>query len=144
MPRISTFMYADGFGIQNLPQGQLALLTNPQHIFTPQFVPGQFSFSTIIGILDCDFTKEHRIRGIFKDPKGNAVIDTGSTTVIMPADPKKSNIPPELLGAILNFDFRNVVLSKDGEYETEIFLDDISLGTFPILVKGLNNNEPTN
>jgi hypothetical protein len=142
MPYLSTFVYCEGITVTPQKSGQIVSLTNPQHIFTPDYIPGQFSFGISFGILDLDVkTKEYAARYVFKGPDGKIIVDTQK--IILSRDNVETppfDLPNDMHGVIMNLDFRNVPLKEEGVYESEIFIDDISLGVRKIKIVGKNNH----
>lgn len=138
MPEISTFMYVDGSFNETDSTGQQRLhLVSPMHIFTPVFVPGTLSFSVVFGILGIDNEKSHNLDFVFHNPttKEN-LVEIKQIHLPVNNDPGVNGLPKDLRGVMLNLSFQNVVFRNDGEYFSEIFLDNESLGKFPISVHG--------
>jgi len=121
MARISTFMYAESTGIEVNGTNQKMQINGPMHLFQPLFVPSQFSFSVIMGILGMDTEQSNTIRFTFSSPKKEIIIDTNSIT-LQPQPMEQGHLPPELRGMMMNLDFRNVPLREEGEYYSEVFL----------------------
>jgi hypothetical protein len=146
MPYLSTFVYCEGINVTPQSNGQIVSLTNPQHVFAPAFVPGQFSFGVSFGILELDVeNQEHIARYVFKDPKGKTVIDTQDVKL------SKDNIPPgsfefpeDMRGIIMNMDFRNIPFKEVGAYKSEVFVDGVSIGIREIKVIGRNKHKNKN
>lgn len=139
MPRVSTFLYCEGTVKEEAQDG--LIIRNPLMIFRPAFVPGMFSFSIFFGISGINDGNEHLLRIKFINIKdiANPIIDTGDLPIRQPQyEPGHSDneIPTEFQGMMANLDFRNAVLRNEGEYYTEIHLDNILLDKFPIYVKG--------
>lgn len=143
MAKVSMFVYAEGSQMNVNQQGeQQILIVNPQIVFTPMYIPGQFSFSINLGISEIDLDIEHIVRLVFWGPndKVKALVDTmdNARVPIQTSNPK--NLPPDMRGLMLNMDFKNVVFSENGTYFTEVYLDNIKLGdNFPIKVNGQNS-----
>ncbi|MCF8011302.1 MAG: hypothetical protein K9L17_14015 [Clostridiales bacterium] len=136
MPYVSTFVYTEDSSVDNSTQGKQRLsLINPQHIFRPAFVPGNFSFSIFFGILDLDMHKEHTLRYLFVAPENEqTLIDSGETNV-KPSE-TESDLPPEMQGVLVTLNFRNVPLRYEGIYNSKVIVDGYELGEFPIYVQG--------
>jgi hypothetical protein len=137
MVHVSTFIYAqDSNTVANTEGGNSLHLINPQHIFTPAFIPSLFSFAIMFGILGIEQSKEHKIRVVFRGPNPNEgpILDTGDFNY--PANDQGKDLPLEMQGFLMNLNLRNVPLKYEGEYATDIYADGILLGTFPIKVKG--------
>ena len=130
MARVSTFLYCDSFENIMTPSGPKLNVSNPLQIFTPAYIPGNFSFGILIGIIGFDTKITHSLRVIFKHKESEkSVFDTGNIEFPTNAE---SKLPTYLDGTMINMDFRNVVFENDGEYFTEVIFDDKKLGEFPI------------
>lgn len=137
MPYVSAFMYCEGTHLNNNPQGkQQMVVSGPLNIFRPMFVPGLFSFSLVFGVNDYDTNRDHRFQLLFLSPEKDdePVIDTG--VMHFPAEVDKNDLPEEMRGIMLSFDFRNVVFRREGIYKTVIIFDGERIGEFSIPVKG--------
>lgn len=140
MPYVSLFVYSDGTKTENHPQPEMHII-NPKIIFTPMFIPGQYSFDVTVGIMELDTEKEeHTARYTFSGPDGGIIINSGGIRLQKTEQPQK-NLPPDMRGGIISLDFRNVILNKNGTYKSEVFCDGESLGDFPISVRGINTPE---
>ena len=102
---------------------------------TPEYVPGLFTFSVIVIILDLDFTKEHNFSIDFKDPEGNVLVHVDGT---LPIQEIESNLPKEHLGVNIGMDWNNVEFKRSGLYLIEVNVDQELIGNKEIYVKGKN------
>jgi len=138
MPKISTFMYAEGSFNETDASGQQKLhVVSPMHILSPIFVPGTMSFSVIFGILGVDNERAHKLKFIFRNPKINEnLVELKEIHLPVNNDTGINSLPKDMRGVMVNFSFQNVIFRNDGEYYSEIFMNEESLGTFPILVQG--------
>lgn len=103
----------------------------------PEYVPGLFSFSVIITVLDIDTSKEHKISVYLKAPNEELVVDLNDVTV--PSMPKQdSNLPKEYLGLTVALDLNNVNFRTSGLYNLDIIIDNQRLSGKSIFVKGKN------
>lgn len=139
MPKISTFMYCEET-LKNGDDNQI-LLRNPLTVFRPAFVPGMFSFSIVFGISGIKISeKEYKLqlRFINSAEPNNPIINTGiiPLTYDPNVQPPDSELPSEHQGIMINMDFRNAILKNEGDYYTEVILNDEVLGTFTVYVKG--------
>ena len=141
MAKVSMFVYAEGSQMNVNPQGQQQMLiVNPQVVFTPMFVPSQFSFSIHVGITGIDLDSEHIVKLIFWDPsdKTTPLVDTKNDARIPIQTDRSKKIPADQRALMLNMDFKNVIMATNGTYTTDVYLDDDKLGSFPIYVMGQN------
>lgn len=133
--RISTFMYCESTSQIPGQSGEMQKLqiNAPLLNFTSDFVPTNYSFSIVCGILGFDMSKQNSLRLIFKFiSEEKSIIDTN--TIYTPVNDDKSQLflPEEERNIIFNIDFRNVVFSKEGTYETLVYANEEHLGTYPI------------
>ena len=138
MATLANFLYClNAERHQGTPgQGEAVTAMGVLTVFTPEFVPGTFSFSILFSILDIDTNSNGQIKIVFKDGNGNELVNTGEITVPpIPAD-VGVQLPPKYVGYNLSMDFRNVVFEAEGEYATDIYFNGMLLGTNPIYVKG--------
>ena len=138
MATLANFLYCLNAERHQNPQGQgesinaMGVLT----VFTPEFVPGAFSFSILFSVLDIDANANGQIRIVFKDDKGNELINTGDITIPPVPTDVGVQLPSKYVGYNLSMDFRNVVFESEGEYATDVYFNGVLLGTNPIYVKG--------
>ena len=119
----------------NNVEGEGVTATNILSAVTPEYIPGLFTFSVIVIVLDLDFAKEHDFSVEFKDPEGNAVVHVEGT---LPAQKIESNLPKEHLGINIGMDWNNVDFKRGGLYQIEVSMDSEQIGKKEIYVKGKN------
>lgn len=102
---------------------------------TPDYVPGAFSFSVIVIILDIE-TTAHKLDLQFIAPNGEVVVDMPDVPI--PPNMEPGNLPKEYNGVNISMDWQNIVFKQSGLYNLKIFFDGEDLGLHPILVKGKN------
>ena len=102
---------------------------------TPEYIPGAFSFSIILSILDFDTEKKSSVSIILFSPT-KEVFNSGE--IELPLMPQDSSImiPNEYTGMNLCMDLRNVILEEEGLYTTKVLLDGEEIGKSDIYVKG--------
>ena len=138
MAHISTFVYCEGIQVEETNQGNKTHIINPQQIFTPAFIPSLYSFSISFGVIGVKY-KENQVM-VYKFINTNtneALIDSGDINI----NSKKTDLPEELNGFMMNIDFKNIVFKNEGYYESEIYLNNEKIGSYPIFVKGKESNE---
>lgn len=142
MAHVTTFIYSEESRNEMHPKGQKMNIINPLLVFSPKYLPGQFSFSVAIGILEVDYSETHVFRYFLKGPniEQEPLVDTGDIPI--PTQPNPKNLPLEMQGIFMGFDLRNIELEDEGKYTSEVFLDGKSLGVYPIFAKGMNSNVP--
>lgn len=130
MAKVSAFLYCDS--IENLmtPMGPKLTISNPLQVFTPAYIPGNFSFGILLGIIGFDTKAKHNLRILFKYRETEKVIF--DTNIIEFPIQAESKFPTDLDGTMINMDLRNVVIEKPGEYFTEVIFDGEKIGEYPI------------
>ncbi len=136
-PSITTFLYSDGFRQEVQNQQPTILIINPRLVFVPMFIPTQHSFAVTFGVMEAEVG--HTVQYAFKNPSGETLIDTGKISLPQ-LNEDQLKLPPEMRGVVLNLDFKNVILKEKGTYVSEIFYDDVPIGTFPIKVRGADTS----
>lgn len=135
MATISSFMLCESS--QNIPSGQGSVvqqLIGPITTLRPQYIPGNYSFSVSVGIIGVDMQKENSMRFVLKAPSGAMLNDLGETP--LPVAAVDSNLPKEYSGFVACIDFRNVVISEEGVYSLEVYINGESIGAKDIPVYG--------
>lgn len=100
----------------------------------PEYIPGLFSFSTIVAIIGIDISKEHILKLVFASDE--EVVGTIEGPLPPIDDP--SNLPVEYKGINLSVNWNNVNLKKEGNYTLSVYVDDNKLKDKSIYVKGKN------
>ncbi len=135
------FLLVHSMNFQELAQGGSVLPSNSNKQFsvlgvlgalTLEFIPGQFSFSVVVGVRGEDFSKGHTVRITFgeavdeKDP----IVDSGEISI----SPKKENNNSQAPFMIMGAQLANVIFKNSGEYRTRVFWDGQLLGNAKIPV----------
>ncbi len=131
MPTVNDIIFC--LNASNLP-GQGVCANTILTTMTPEYIPGLFTFSVIITILDVDTTKEHELSISFCSP--SEVL--GELKAPLPVIEDHSNLPNEYKGINLTIDWNNMNFKENGEYRITILLDDAQIGEKSIYVKGKN------
>ena len=104
-------------------------------VINPEYVPGLFSFSVVVTILDLDCSNPHELFVEFLDPTDESVIDINAQ---VPVVEDNSNLPNEYKGLNLAMDWNNVNFKRSGVYTIKIKIDGELIGEKSIFVKGKN------
>ena len=102
--------------------------------FNPEYIPGLFSFSTVVTIIGIDMSKKHLLKLTFDY---NAEI-IGEIEGPLPPIDDFSNLPSDYKGINLSVNWNNVNLKKEGDYTLSVYLDGEKLKDKSIYVKGKN------
>ncbi len=103
----------------------------------PEYVPGLFSFSVIISLINIEYRSQHFISVSLLDPEKKEVASIGKTE--LPSKPiKPSNLPEEYIGVNVSMDWNNINFKCSGDYSLVIKYDDQEIMTKKIFVKGKN------
>lgn len=102
---------------------------------TPEYIPGLFTFSVIVTLLDITPGEEHTITIDFLDPTEESVVHIESD---IPQIEDDSNLPQEYKGLNMAMDWNNVNLKMSGLYTIRIGFDGEVIQEKSIFVKGKN------
>lgn len=103
----------------------------------PEYVPGLFSFSVIVSLLDLDSSREHYFSIEFIDSNSEDVIRIENQPLPIFVG-EMSNIPNEYQGINISMDWNNVNLKVSGLYTFKFKYDGNVIGCKQIYVKGKN------
>lgn len=103
---------------------------------TPEYIPGLFSFSVIVSLLDLDCNGMHTFSVEFVDPNGNKIVNIDKQQ--LPIKEEESNLPNEYKGINIAMDWNNVVFKTSGLYSIVIYYDDEKIASKTIYAKGKN------
>lgn len=101
-------------------EGQGASATTILTTLTPEYIPGLFTFSVIITLLDIDLSSEHQLMVDFISPVDENVVHVESSLSVMN---EESNLPQKYKGINVAMDWNNVNLKVSGEYTIKIIVD---------------------
>ena len=102
---------------------------------TPEYVPGLFSFSIIVNLLDIDLEHEHKFKIDFISPSEEEVLNISGDLPIMDI---RTNLPKEYNGINIAMDWNNVNFKSSGLYIIRVYVDDVLIKEKEIFVKGKN------
>lgn len=117
----------------NMP-GQGACANTILSAINPEYVPGLFSFSTVVTLLGTGSEKEHHLTLTLSH--GNEIV--GRLEGPVPVLPDSSNLPEEYKGVNLTVNWNNVNFKKEGLYDLSVYCDGAEIGSKEIFVKGKN------
>lgn len=104
-------------------------------VINPEYIPGLFSFSVVITILDIDSSIPHTFLVQFLNPSNEIVLELPGE---VPTLIDNSNLPLEYKGLNLAMDWNNVNFKNSGIYTVKIAIDNTFIGEKAIYVKGKN------
>lgn len=116
-------------------EGQGACANTILTALTPEYIPGLFTFSVVITLLDVDSSIEHKLVVDFLNPSEESTVHIESP---LPSMEENSNLPKKYKGITIAMDWNNVNLKVSGEYTIRISIDDTVLKEKKIYVKGKN------
>lgn len=102
---------------------------------SPEYIPGLFTFSVILTLVDIDTTVEHQLLVQFISPSGEEVVRIESE---LPVIEDHSNLPNEHKGINVAMDWNNVNLRESGLYTIKVLINNVEVGVKSIFVKGKN------
>ena len=135
MATISSFMLCESS--QKLPNGQGGIvqqLIGPVTTLRPQYIPGNYSFSSSVGVIGLDMQKDNSMRFVLKAPSGDMLNDLGEAP--LPVAAPDNVLPKEYGGFVACIDFRNVVIPEPGVYSLEVHINGELIGTKDIPIYG--------
>lgn len=103
----------------------------------PEYVPGLFSFSTIITLLGIDSSKSHNLKLTLSYDNENIAFSGGA----VPLFSDESNLPGEYKGINLTVNWNNVEFKRNGLYKLSVYCDDAMIGSKEIYVMGKNHGK---
>ena len=102
---------------------------------TPDFIPGNYSFSVVFSILNLQRDEDYVVRLSFMNDKGDEIVKTDN--VALDSNPKNAfDIPNEYFGYNVCIDLRNVLLEHEGKYCAKVYINEKEEGEYPIYIKG--------
>ena len=129
MAKLHMLTYCESTDVNN----NKTIINNPLMSLNLKYIPGIFSFSISVGIIDVDLEKTHTFRAVVKNSMtGEEVMSTPEFKV--DGTDKDSKLPKELRGIILNVGFMNAEFTEEGQYITEVIFDGVNIGGNPIQV----------
>ncbi len=130
MARVTNFIYCMNSFSTEEGANAMGVLTS----FSPQYIPGEFSFSVLCSIVDIE-EGNHKINLIFIDPKDKILLNITGNIQFIKDD---STIPSEYSGINVCANLMNVLMEESGLYRTIVQIDEDDCGSFEIFVKGKN------
>ena len=131
MLRVSDIIFC--LNATNLP-GQGACANTILTAITPEYIPGLYTFSVVITILDLDTSRDHTISiCFFREDDVVANIEGP-----IPSMGDQSNLPQEYKGVNLTIGWNNINFTNEGEYCLKVAIDGTEIGEKTIYVKGKN------
>lgn len=134
MAKVATFIYAE-----SITQEKVNMMNEKTQINVPlislnlEFVPTNYSFAVLCGIVDIDLKVPHYLKLVFKKSDSEKDIFTLETNLPLLTEETLKQVNDDEM--IFNVDFRNMALSEFGMYETKVFIDNEEIGTYPIAVR---------
>ena len=101
----------------------------------PEYIPGLFSFSIIVIIVDLNRMEGHTCSVDLLDPSNESVIRMNGNIPILE---DKSNLPDEYKGLNLSMELNNVNFKRSGLYTFKVSIDEEEIGRKEFYVKGKN------
>ena len=131
MVKIVSFVYCDKIQ-HKLENGQLRpQIVKPLTVLLPVNIPSNYSFSFVCSFNGIDVNAKNTLEVRFLSPTNKLVGTTGK--INMEVDDK--NDEQGNASVTFNLEFHNIILNEEGEYVTEIYHNDVLLGSYPIEVK---------
>lgn len=106
------------------------------NVLNPDYIPGLFTFSIIVMILDYDVTQTHSLLLELSSPSNEQVVKLDTIIPSIAGEP--SNLPKEYQGVTFAIDCNNTNLKSSGLYKLTVTIDGLTVGEKEIFVKGKN------
>lgn len=126
------------FCMRTLNAGEGVTLNTVLSAITPEYVPGLFSFSIFISLLDISNEGEHTFSIEFIAPNGEKVVEIENQVLPIEILDGNGNLPNEYKGINIAMDWNNVNFKCDGLYTIKVYYDRSEAGEKKIYVKGKN------
>jgi len=108
------------------------MIRNPLNFIALPFIPSNFTFAIIFGLVGLGSDQSHKLEMFFKSPDGKVIHSWGPVSVKVGGVPE--DVPPETIGFVSHFQLQNTPLETQGVYKTEIHVNGEKLNDFPIWV----------
>lgn len=132
MPQVSDVIFClKALNVDNQGVSANNILT----AITPEYIPGLFTFSVIVTVVDIDSIVGHQLLIQFLSPTEEEVICIESPLPIMRDE---TNLPNEYKGINIVMDWNNVNFKASGLYTIRVCIDGDFIGEKKIYVKGKN------
>lgn len=138
MAIIKNFIYCLGTRIQTKnEEPALTVIEGVLNCLTPDFVPGNYSFSVSFSLLGLEKNEEYTVETVFINAEERELVRTDSITLNGNLEEQnKHNIPKEYFGYNLGIEFKNVIIEKEGIYTTRVYINGECQGEYRIYAKG--------
>lgn len=131
---VTSFTYCDNIQTEFTPQGQKTNIFNPLNALAPVAIPGNYSFAISCAIAGLKEADVNMLQMKFVTGSGTVINDTGVISIPLPSKNADQNQPTVLQ---FNFDIRNLVLTEEGIYTTEVYANGEKIGEYKIpVIKG--------
>lgn len=131
MAQIVSFVYCDKVQ-QKFVNGQLQpQVVQPLTFLSPINFPSNYSFSIVCSFNGINTFEKNTLEVRLLSPTKKLVESTGK--INLEIDDKNSET--DNVSMTFNLDFHNIIFREEGEYTTEIILNDVLLGSYPIEAK---------
>lgn len=136
MAIIRNFLYCAAAKNESTKEGESPkiVIDGLLNALTPDFIPGNYSFSIVFSVLNLGKNEEHTVKLSFTDEEKEMLLETEETTLKGGLE-NKNNIPDEFLGYNVCVDMRNVLFKHEGIYSTKVFVDGKEEGEYTTYVK---------
>ena len=106
------------------------------NVINPEYIPGLFTFSIIVMILDYSVAEPHSLSLQLSSPSDEPVVILDTIVPTIHGEP--SNLPKEFQGLTFALDCNNTNFKTSGLYKLSLSIDGQLVGEKEIYVKGKN------
>ena len=127
-------IFCDTVKSEPTPNGVQNSLVGVIQAIEPVNIPGNFTFTVACFLSGIDATKNNVLKARWIDPHSNSTVVFDN--VLLPAI-NQPNSRCGLLNAQINLEFRNIVLSLEGNYTVEVDINDelVAKDSIPVVKK---------
>ncbi len=131
MAKVANFIYC----LDSVASGQDTNAMGVLTAITPEYVPGEFSFSILLTVVDIK-DGDHQVSLQFMSPENQELANVEGTVPFQKSN--EVDLPSQYEGVNISVNIKNVVFKESGLYKTKVCFDGQDCGSFDIFVKGKN------
>ena len=122
MAKVSFIIFAEETMTQNQIKPDL-LIRNPKISLVPAYIPGQFSFSIVFGLVGLQNKEHYTLRMKFMHKESGAIVAEFNGMEFDFEMDLNDPVSAKTNGTVININMNNVIFEKEGTYEIEMELD---------------------
>lgn len=123
MAKIGFIQLAEDAFNNKTDKGEEMIIRNPALMFTPTYVPGQFSLTAIFSVEDVDVNQEYTIKMTIIDLSTQKQIVQEAKIPFKPHHDESDLYKEIYPGNIFNLNLNNIPFPSEGKYSIKISID---------------------